>query len=161
MRLLLTMNICLFFLIFADSFASYSDSTQTIYIFTKDDDVAAFRTIGKIFNSSGYDLEDSEEALMVVSTEIMNKEYGTFNLDKVAIKMRAEINMSDSITTIKLQGQYLDKANMKSELSEEYFNEHSSRITNSGASGSKEETAWNYMLEVANKYKNGKIKVQR
>ncbi|MDP4196158.1 MAG: hypothetical protein Q8940_13965 [Bacteroidota bacterium] len=155
------MNICLFFLIFADSFASYSDSTQTIYIFTKDDDVAAFRTIGKIFNSSGYDLEDSEEALMVVSTEIMNKEYGTFNLDKVAIKLCAEINMSDSITTIKLQGQYLDRANMRSELSEEYFTEHSNRITNTGASGSKEETAWNYMLEIANKYKNGRIKIQR
>ncbi|MCU7496529.1 MAG: hypothetical protein HF314_07780 [Ignavibacteria bacterium] len=151
---------CVVILLTIDLFPDGPDAARTIYIFTKDEDVAAFRTMGKILNSSGYDLEDSEEALMVITTEIMNKDYGTFNLDKIALRLRAEIDMRDSITIIKLSGSYLEKGMINQALAESYFDQHSIAIAHCSASSPAGETAWNYMMGVAQKYKNGKILVQ-
>ncbi|MGE5680696.1 MAG: hypothetical protein ACM34K_07435 [Bacillota bacterium] len=131
---------------------------KSISIYTSDDDVAAFRTIGKILNSSGYDLEDSEEALMTVTTEIMDKNYGFSNLGKLAIKLVAEINMNDTITVIKLSGQYLEMQGSRPFTDEDYFKSNSVPVINSGAAGSAERSAWEYMMEIAKKYRNGKIK---
>lgn len=151
---------CVLLILTFDSFSGGPDTAKAIYIFTKDEDVAAFRTMGKILNSSGYDLEDSEEALMVITTEIMNKDYGTFKLDKIAVQLRAEINMTDSITIVKLSGNYLEKGMINRELAESYFDQHSAAIANNPASSPAGDTAWRYMMEVAQKYKNGKILVQ-
>ncbi|MGE5351423.1 MAG: hypothetical protein ACM3P0_05015 [Acidobacteriota bacterium] len=151
---------CVLLLLTFDSFPESPDTAKTICIITKDDDVAAFRTIGRILNGSGYDLEDSEEALMVITTEIMNKDFGTFHLDKIALRLRAEITMTDSITIIKLSGDYLEKGMINRELAEEYFDQHSIAIAHRPASSPAEETAWSYMMDVAEKYKNGKILVR-
>lgn len=163
-----TIMLCLLLVIisisdaFAISLAAISsDTSKTIYIITHDDGVAAFRTVGKLFNSAGYDLEDSEEALMIVSTEVMNKDYGLFNLSKLAIKLKAEINMLDSLTIIKLSGQFLDKRNDGTEAFETYFNKYSDVITSSNISGSAGKSAWDYMMEIAHRYKNGIIKIQK
>lgn len=142
------------------SFPASPDPAKTICIITKDDDVAAFRTMGRILNTSGYDLEDSEEALMVITTEIMKKDYGTFKLDKIALRLRAEISMTDSITIIKLSGNYLPKGMVSEELEESYFEQHANEIAKSPASTPAGETAWSYMMEVAQKYRNGKILIQ-
>lgn len=158
MKYLLTC--CVLLLLAFDSFPESPDTAKTICIITKDDDVAAFRTMGRILNVSGYDLEDSEEALMVITTEIMNKDYGTFKLDKIALRLRAEINMTDSLTIIKLSGDYLEKGMINRELAETYFDQHSNAIAHRPASSPAEETAWSYMMEVAKKYKNGKIFLQ-
>lgn len=151
---------CLLILLTFNSFPDSPDTVRTIYIITKDDDVAAFRTMGRILNTSGYDLEDSEEALMVIITEIMNKDYGIFKLDKIALRLRAEINMTDSVTIIKLSGNYLDIGTINQELAESYFDQNSFAIAHGPASTPAGETAWKYMMEIAQKYKNGKILLQ-
>lgn len=139
---------------------SASDSLCTICISTSDDDVAAFRTIGKIFNSSGFDLEDSEEALMIVTTEIMKKSWGIINPVKLALRLKAEISMTDSLTFIRLSGRYLEPVNQKAET-EEYFEKYSDSIASAYPAASAGGAAWNYMMQIAGKYKNGKIRFEK
>ncbi|MGE5498582.1 MAG: hypothetical protein ACM3Q2_10945 [Syntrophothermus sp.] len=139
---------------------SVSDTLCTICISTNDDDVAAFRTIGKILNSSGFDLEDSEEALMVVTTEIMKRGWGLINPIKLALRLKAEISMTDSLTFIRLSGRYLEPVNQKAE-EEEYFERYSDTIANAYPAASAGEAAWNYMMQIAGKYKNGKIRFEK
>lgn len=138
------------------SFPVLRDSTSAIYIVTHDNEVEAFRTMGRILISEGYDLEDFEEALLILPTKVRLKEYGAFNLGKLALRFQAEVLVPDTITVIKLTGKFLE--NVTHELSSREFDENALNIGSDGAWGSGRKSAWNYMMEIAKRYKNGAIK---
>ena len=115
-----------------------------IIITTLDKPETAFKNIARIFVASDYEIESSDINLGLVTTKLTKKSYGFLGAGSLNLKLTAQIDECDSSTCISLFGKF----------------DQDMQIENGGMGGSPKKSAWNFMNEIAEKYKGGKLKYE-
>jgi hypothetical protein len=112
------------------------DDCNTVLIYTNEKPDAAYKTLGRLFFKEGYEFEQKDPDLLVMSTRFTSKKYGLFGMGELYIKLSAQLDEKDSLTIIKMVG----------------FTGKDDRVSNRGMSGSPAKSAWNILNDFCLSY---------
>ena len=147
------MKTLIFLLLISTSMAAQQNA---IHIKTTDGVTDAFRKAGRLLGTEGYKVETADINLLMITTEVYEKQYGFLGSGRVQVKFNLTFDEIPGGTLIEVTGTMRSSQEVRMHGKPLPLDEFEP-IVNKGRGSNIYRISWDIMAELTNKYKEGEI----